>query len=115
MKILNPLNHSLKILVMAGCMYLSHASHAEIWQLPDISTSSQYTTEPHFFYVGKGAQWRSAKFTANYSTEYYTTLVVKYDDKLIYNTTLNGSGILSFDIPASQSVFQSLDIILKQK
>lgn len=114
MKILNPLNHSLKILVMAGCMYLSHVSYAEIWQLPDISTSSQYTTEPHFFYVGKGAQWRSAKFTANYSTEYYTTLVVKYDDKLIYNTTLNGSGILSFDIPESPSGFHRLDFILQQ-
>lgn len=51
---------------------------------------------------------------SDYSTENDTTVLVKYDDKLIYNTTLNGDGQFKFNIPASQSGFHRLDFIIQQ-
>jgi len=89
-------------------------SYANTWKLDDISTSTKYTVEPHFFYIGKGAQWEKTQFSSDYSTESDTTLLVKYDDKLIYNTTLSGDGQFKFDIPPSQSGFHRLDFIIQQ-
>jgi hypothetical protein len=93
---------------------LAMSAHAYTWELDDISTSTKYTVEPHFFYIGKGAEWENIQFSSNYSTESDTTLLVKYDDKLIYNATLNGDGQLNFDIPKSQSGFHRLDFIIQQ-
>ncbi|MBK5646882.1 MAG: hypothetical protein I4N51_07065, partial [Acinetobacter sp.] len=84
------------------------------WTFDNINTSNKYTIEPHFFYVGKGSEWQNIRFSSDYSTEHFTTLLVKFDDKLIYNTTLNGDGTLSFDIPATQNGFHRLDFILQQ-
>ncbi|EKU36863.1 MULTISPECIES: hypothetical protein [Acinetobacter] len=89
-------------------------SYANTWKLDDISTSTKYTVEPHFFYIGKGAQWEKTQFSSDYSTGSDTTLLVKYDDKLIYNTTLSGDGQFKFDIPPSQSGFHRLDFIIQQ-
>ncbi|OUJ79772.1 hypothetical protein BXA18_21450, partial [Acinetobacter baumannii] len=44
-----------------------------------------------------GAEWQNIQFSSDYSTENDTTVLVKYDDKLIYNTTLNGDGQFKFN------------------
>lgn len=74
----------------------------------------QIYSRASFFYVGKGAEWQNIQFSSDYSTENDTTLLVKYDDKLIYNTTLNGDGQFKFNIPASPSGFHRLDFIIQQ-
>ncbi|CAI3100855.1 hypothetical protein MWMV8_MWMV8_00105 [Acinetobacter calcoaceticus] len=101
------------LLASTSFMFIA-SSYANTWKLDDISTSTKYTVEPHFFYIGKGAQWQDIQFSSDYSTESDTTLLVKYDDKLIYNTTLNGDGKFKFDIPPSQSGFHRLDFIIQQ-
>ncbi|WP_329760258.1 hypothetical protein [Acinetobacter pittii] len=103
-----------QVLLASTSLMLAMSAHAYTWQLDDISTSTKYTVEPHFFYIGKGAQWQNIQFSSDYSTESDTTLLVKYDDKLIYNTTLSGDGQLKFDIPVSQSGFHRLDFIIQQ-
>ncbi|MGR2824111.1 hypothetical protein FY048_01000 [Acinetobacter sp. 1124_18A] len=101
------------LLASTSFMFMA-SSYANTWQLDDISTSTKYTVEPHFFYIGKGAQWQNIQFSSDYSTESDTTLLVKYDDKLIYNATLSGDGQFKFDIPPSQSGFHRLDFIIQQ-
>ncbi|WP_209831276.1 hypothetical protein ACPF64_17885 [Acinetobacter sp. KB005] len=101
------------LLASTSFMFVA-SSYANTWELDDISTSTKYTVESHFFYIGKGAQWQNVQFSSNYSTESDTALLVKYDDKLIYNTTLSGNGLLKFDIPPSQSGFHRLDFIIQQ-
>ncbi|EXB01460.1 MULTISPECIES: hypothetical protein [Acinetobacter calcoaceticus/baumannii complex] len=103
-----------QVLLASTSLMLAMSAHAYTWELDDISTSTKYTVEPHFFYIGKGAQWQNIQFSSDYSTESDTTLLVKYDDKLIYNTTLSGDGQVKFDIPASQSGFHRLDFIIQQ-
>ncbi len=103
-----------QVLLASTSLMLAMSTHAYTWKLDDISTSTKYTVEPHFFYIGKGAQWQNIQFSSDYSTESDTTLLVKYDDKLIYNTTLSGDGQLKFDIPVSQSGFHRLDFIIQQ-
>ncbi|NUF12780.1 hypothetical protein, partial [Acinetobacter oleivorans] len=103
-----------QVLLASTSLMLAMSAHAYTWKLDDISTSTKYTVEPHFFYIGKGAQWQNIQFSSDYSTESDTTLLVKYDDKLIYNTTLNGDGQFKFDIPPSQSGFHRLDFIIQQ-
>lgn len=103
-----------QVLLASTSLMLAMSAHAYTWELDDISTSTKYTVEPHFFYIGKGAEWENIQFSSNYSTESDTTLLVKYDDKLIYNATLNGDGQLNFDIPKSQSGFHRLDFIIQQ-
>ena len=110
-------HHMLKVLLASMTLSLPVFASADTWNtwtFDNINTSNKYTIEPHFFYVGKGSEWQSIRFTSEYSTEHFTTLLVKYDDKLIYNTTLNGSGTLDFNIPASQSGFHRLDFIIQQ-
>ncbi|WHP07034.1 hypothetical protein QLH32_06110 [Acinetobacter corruptisaponis] len=110
-------HHILSILLASTTLSLPVLSSADTWNtwtFDNINTSNKYTIEPHFFYVGKGSEWQSIRFSSEYSTEHFTTLLVKYDDKLIYNTTLNGAGELSFNIPASESGFHRLDFILQQ-
>ena len=110
-------HHLLSILLASTTLSLPVLSSADTWNtwtFDNINTSNKYTIEPHFFYVGKGSEWQSIRFSSEYSTEHFTTLLVKYDDKLIYNTTLNGAGELSFNIPASESGFHRLDFILQQ-
>ncbi|ENU43058.1 hypothetical protein F985_01767 [Acinetobacter seifertii] len=99
----------IQALLASSCLMLAVPAHTTTWTLDDISTSTKYTVEPHFFYIGKGAEWQNIQFSSDYSTESDTTLLVKYDDKLIYNTTLNGSGQFKFDIPASKTGFHRLD------
>lgn len=101
-------------LLASTSLMLAMSIHANTWKFDDISTSTKYTVEPHFFYIGKGADWKNMQFSSDYSTESDTTLLVKYDDKLIYNATLNGDGQLKFDIPPSQSGFHRLDFIIQQ-
>ncbi|ENU08045.1 hypothetical protein [Acinetobacter calcoaceticus] len=101
------------LLASTSFMFVA-SSYANTWKFDDISTSTKYTVEPHFFYIGKGAEWENMQFSSNYSTESNTTLLVKYDDKLIYNASLNGDGQLKFDIPPSQSGFHRLDFIIQQ-
>lgn len=106
-----------KILVASAAISLPGLSFADTintWTFDNINTSNKYTIEPHFFYVGKGSEWQNIQFSSEYSTEHFTTLLVKYDDKLIYNTTLNGDGTLNFNIPATKSGFHRLDFILQQ-
>ncbi|RSO39335.1 hypothetical protein [Acinetobacter lactucae] len=103
-----------QVLLASTSLMLAMSTHAYTWKFDDISTSTKYTVEPHFFYIGKGAQWQNIQFSSDYSTESDTTLLVKYDDKLIYNTTLSGDGQLKFDIPVSQSGFHRLDFIIQQ-
>lgn len=103
-----------QVLLASTSLMLAMSAHAYTWELDDINTSTKYTVEPHFFYIGKGAQWENIEFSSNYSTESETTLLVKYDDKLIYNTTLSGDGQLKFNIPKSQSGFHRLDFIIQQ-
>ncbi|NUF35082.1 hypothetical protein HUN19_13900, partial [Acinetobacter oleivorans] len=103
-----------QVLLASTSLMLAMSAHAYTWKLDDISTSTKYTVEPHFFYIGKGAQWQNIQFSSDYSTESDTTLLVKYDDKLIYNTTLNGDGQFKFNIPPSQSGFHRLDFIIQQ-
>lgn len=114
----NPLHLQVfKILVASAAISLPVSSFADTlntWTFDNINTSNKYTIEPHFFYVGKGSEWQNIQFSSEYSTEHFTTLLVKYDDKLIYNTTLNGDGTLSFNIPATKSGFHRLDFILQQ-
>lgn len=104
----------IQALLASSCLMLAVPAHTNTWKLDDISTSTKYTVEPHFFYVGKGAEWQNIQFSTDYSTENDTTLLVKYDDKLIYNTTLNGDGQFKFNIPASPSGFHRLDFIIQQ-
>lgn len=107
----------LRALLVTATLSLPVFSSADTWNtwtFDNINTSNKYTIEPHFFYIGKGSEWQSIQFSTDYSTEHFTTLLVKYDDKLIYNTTLNGAGDLSFNIPPSQSGFHRLDFILQQ-
>lgn len=113
MSLSNLIKRSLQV-AMVCALYAAPSAFAITWELDDINTSSKYTLESHYFYVGKGGEWRDIKFTSDYSTEFYTTLVVKYDDKLIYNTTLNGSGEVSFPVPVSKAGFHRLDFILQQ-
>ena len=108
------LYNTAQVLLASSSLMLAMSAHAYTWKLDDISTSTKYTVEPHFFYIGKGAQWQNIQFSSDYSTESDTTLLVKYDDKLIYNTTLSGDGQVKFDIPASQSGFHRLYFIIKQ-
>ncbi|UGQ27226.1 hypothetical protein [Acinetobacter calcoaceticus] len=103
-----------QVLLASTSLMLAMSAHAYTWELDDINTSTKYTVEPHFFYIGKGAEWENIEFSSNYSTESETTLLVKYDDKLIYNTTLSGDGQLKFNIPKSQSGFHRLDFIIQQ-
>ncbi|MCG9510167.1 hypothetical protein MCL32_00855 [Acinetobacter pittii] len=103
-----------QVLLASTSLMLAMSTHAYTWKLDDISTSTKYTVEPHFFYIGKGAQWQNIQFSSDYSTESDTTLLVKYDEKLIYNTTLSGDGQLKFEIPVSQSGFHRLDFIIQQ-
>lgn len=103
-----------QVLLASTSLMLAMSVHANTWKFDDISTSTKYTVEPHFFYIGKGADWKNMQFSSDYSTESDTTLLVKYDDKLIYNATLNGDGQLKFDIPPSQSGFHRLDFIIQQ-
>lgn len=114
----NPLHHHvLKVLLTSAALSLPILSNAETWNtwtFDNIDTSNKYTIEPHYFYIGKGSEWQSIRFSSEYATEHYTSLLVKYDDKLIYNTMLNGTGELSFNIPASKSGFHRLDFILQQ-
>lgn len=110
----NTLKHSLLTALTCASVLIAPTSFAITWQLDDINTSTKYTVESHYFYVGKGSQWQNVKFSGDYSAEYYTTLVIKYDDKLIYNTTLNGKGQVSFPIPDSNTGFHRLDFILQQ-
>ncbi|MCH7336912.1 hypothetical protein [Acinetobacter sp. NIPH 2699] len=114
----NQLHHPIfKTLLASAALSLPIFAFADTWNtwtFDNISTSNKYTIEPHFFYVGKGSEWQSIRFSSDYSTEHSTTLLVKYDDKLIYNTILNGSGELNFDIPAAASGFHRLDFILQQ-
>lgn len=105
---------TVQVLLASTSLMLAMSAHAYTWELDDISTSTKYTVEPHFFYIGKGAEWENIQFSSNYSTESDITLLVKYDDKLIYNTTLNGDGKLNFDIPKSHSGFHRLDFIIQQ-
>ncbi|ESK57385.1 hypothetical protein F990_00302 [Acinetobacter tjernbergiae DSM 14971 = CIP 107465] len=117
MKIKRFTHPSLKLILTSAILSLPVFALADTWNtwtFDNINTSNKYTIEPHFFYVGKGSEWQSIRFTSEYSTEHFTTLLVKYDDKLIYNTTLNGSGELDFNIPASQSGFHRLDFIIQQ-
>ncbi|MCG8284223.1 hypothetical protein MID07_06230 [Acinetobacter seifertii] len=104
----------IQALLASSCLMLAVPAHTTTWTLDDISTSTKYTVEPHFFYIGKGAAWQNIQFSSDYSTESDTNILVKYDDKLIYNTTLNGSGQFKFDIPASPSGFHRLDFIIQQ-
>ena len=103
-----------KVLLASTSFMFVASSYANTWELDDISTSTKYTVEPHFFYIGKGAEWQNIQFSSNYSTEGNTTLLIKYDDKLIYNTTLDGDGQIKFDIPKSHSGFHRLDFIIQQ-
>lgn len=103
-----------QVLLASTSLMLAMSTHAYTWELDDINTSTKYTVEPHFFYIGKGAEWENIEFSSNYSTESETTLLVKYDDKFIYNTTLSGDGQLKFNIPKSQSGFHRLDFIIQQ-
>lgn len=108
------LYQTVQVLLASTSLMLAMSAHAYTWELDDISTSTKYTVEPYFFYIGKGAEWENIQFSSNYSTESDTTLLVKYDDKLIYNSTLSGDGQLKFDIPKSQSGFHRLDFIIQQ-
>lgn len=114
----NRLNHPVfKILLASATLSLPVFALADswnTWKFDNINTSNKYTIEPHYFYVGKGSEWQSIRFSSDYSTEHFTTLLVKYDDKLIYNTVLNGDGKLEFNIPAADSGFHRLDFILQQ-
>ncbi|WP_436861262.1 hypothetical protein [Acinetobacter haemolyticus] len=114
----NRLNHPVfKILLASATLSLPVFALADswnTWKFDNINTSNKYTIEPHYFYVGKGSEWQSIRFSSDYSTEHFTTLLVKYDDKLIYNTVLNGDGKLEFNIPAAESGFHRLDFILQQ-
>mgnify|MGYP006163061277 FL=1 len=117
MKIKQFTHPSLKLILASAALSLPVFTLADTWNtwtFNNINTSNKYTIEPHFFYVGKGSEWQNIRFTSEYSTEHFTALLVKYDDKLIYNTTLNGSGELDFNIPASQSGFHRLDFIIKK-
>lgn len=114
MKIELKTNHLFQALLASSVFFAAPLSMAEIWNFEDINTSNKYTVEPHYFYVGKGSEWKNTTFSTQYATENNTTLLVKYDDKLIYNTTLNGAGQLSFNIPASKSGFHRLDFILQE-
>ena len=117
MKIKRFTHPSLKLILASAALSLPVFTLADTWNtwtFNNINTSNKYTIEPHFFYVGKGSEWQNIRFTSEYSTEHFTALLVKYDDKLIYNTTLNGSGELDFNIPASQSGFHRLDFIIQQ-
>ena len=88
----NPLHHQvLKVLLTSAALSLPILSNAETWNtwtFDNIDTSNKYTIEPHYFYIGKGSEWQSIRFSSEYATEHYTSLLVKYDDKLIYNTCL---------------------------
>lgn len=114
----NRFNHPVfKILLASATLSLPVFALADswyTWKFDNINTSNKYTIEPHYFYVGKGSEWQSIRFKSDYSTEHSTTLLVKYDDKLIYNTMLNGDGQIEFNIPAAESGFHRLDFILQQ-
>lgn len=114
----NPLHTQILKVLLASAAFslplLTYADTWNTWKFENINTSNKYTIEPHYFYVGKGSEWQNIHFSSEYSTEHFTTLLVKYDDKLIYNTTLNGSGELNFDIPTTASGFHRLDFILQQ-
>lgn len=110
----HPLLKAVVASVALSLPVFAFADTLNTWTFDNINTSNKYTIEPHFFYVGKGSEWQNIRFSSDYSTEHFTTLLVKFDDKLIYNTTLNGDGTLSFDIPATQSGFHRLDFILQQ-
>ncbi|MFI7939769.1 hypothetical protein ACFMJC_20810, partial [Acinetobacter baumannii] len=45
--------------VASTSFLLAMSTHAYTWKLDDISTSTKYTVEPHFFYIGKGAEWQN--------------------------------------------------------
>ncbi|ENX12269.1 hypothetical protein F895_03196 [Acinetobacter sp. CIP 64.2] len=85
------LHHPLfKVFVASVALSLpifASADTLNTWKFDNINTSNKYTIEPHFFYVGKGSEWQNIRFISDYSTEHFTTLLVKLDDKLIYNTT----------------------------
>ncbi|PTV47230.1 hypothetical protein [Acinetobacter pittii] len=114
MKYSSNFNRMVQVLLASTSFMFMAPSYAITWELDDISTSTKYTVEPHFFYIGKGSEWQNIQFSSDYSTESDTTLLIKYDDKLIYNTTLSGDGQLKFNIPASQSGFHRLDFIIQQ-
>jgi hypothetical protein len=52
-----------QVLLASTSFLLAMSTHAYTWKLDDISTSTKYTVEPHFFYIGKGAEWQNIQFS----------------------------------------------------
>lgn len=70
---------------------------------------------PTFFYVGKGEGWQDIQFNSQFDVHGTSTIVVRYDNQIIYKQNINGKGELNFPLPPSASGFHRLDFTVLQK
>lgn len=84
------------------------------WNFDDAKINSRFTDQPYYYYVAKGEQWNNIVYKANFQTDNNATLIVNYDDRPIYRTSLTGQGTLSIPIPSSTSGYHRLNFIIQQ-
>lgn len=96
-------------------MTLSHAAVPASWTFNDVLSQNKRSQISQYFYVGQGEQWNNAVYKAKYNTDPNTHLLVTYNDKPIYRTTLDGTGLLSFPLPVEKSGFHRLDFIVENR
>lgn len=102
-------------LLATNALIFVTASHATSWTFSDALSQTKQSKISQYFYVGKGEQWDNIVYNAKYDTDPNTRVLVTYDDKPIYRTTIDGKGNLNFPIPSGSSGFHRLDFIVENR
>lgn len=89
--------------------------YADTWKLEDLVARNAEQSVPYFFYVGKGEGWQDIQFNSQFDVHGTSTIVVRYDNQIIYKQNINGKGELNFPLPPSASGFHRLDFTVLQK
>ena len=98
--------------VMSLCAFQVNAN---TWTLDNLVSRSTEQSVPYFFYVGQGERWQDIQFKSQFDTYGNSTVVVRYDNQIIYKQNLNGQGELSFALPPSSAGFHRLDFLVLQQ
>lgn len=110
---LKTLSLSLSVLIATSSLVILPTQAAE-WKFTDTQSQNRNSHISKFFYVGQGEVWNNVRYTANYNASQNVAIIVKYDEKPIFRTTVSGLGEFSFSIPNSSSGFHRLDFIIDQ-
>lgn len=93
----------------------SFSVYADTWELEDLVARNTEQSVPYFFYVGKAEAWQNIQFNSQFDVQGTSTIVVRYDNQIIYKQNINGKGEINFPVPPSNSGFHRLDFMVLQK